>query len=207
MKGGTKPPSSFKNNAMNQESNISFIMKHKESAKLEEYKDLKIVTCTTSVRDTKRPAMSAWKGKQKNPISNYYYMSEKSRQEAIDRLKEAADSRQEYKKQKAAERKAFTPEFEVGDIFCTSWGYEQTNREFYQVVEKPSAHYAIIREIAQEQVDGSHGHDCCDVVGVKDKFITEETERRKVGRYGISFSSYRSASKWDGTPMYKSWYY
>ena len=194
---------------MNQQQHIEFLLKFKKNAELKEYKDLKMVMYQADIRGEIKPAVSAFKGKQKNPFSNYYYLTIESASKAIKNFMEAADKRQEYKEQKAAERKAFKPEFEVGDIFYTSWGYEQTNVEFYQVIEKPSAHYAIIQEIAQENVPNSmesHGMSCS-VMPIKDKFISEKIERRKVGRHGISFSSYRSAFKWDGQPKYKSWYY
>jgi hypothetical protein len=38
----------------------------------------------------------------------------------------------------------------VGDIFYTTWGYEQTNVEFFQVVELKGKQTAIIREIHAE---------------------------------------------------------
>jgi len=194
---------------MNQQQHIEFLLKFKKNAELKEYKDLKMVMYQADIRGELKPAVSAFKGKQKNPFSNYYYLTIESASKAIKNFMEAADKRQEYKEQKAAERKAFKPEFEVGDIFATSWGYEQTNVEFYQVIEKPSAHYAVIQEIAQEVAEGStmsHGM-ACDVLPVKDNFLNDKTERRKVGKHGISFSSYRSAWKWDGKPQYKSWYY
>ena len=37
----------------------------------------------------------------------------------------------------------------VGSIFSTSWGYDQTNVEFYEVTERPSPHFVVIREIGQ----------------------------------------------------------
>lgn len=42
----------------------------------------------------------------------------------------------------------------VGDIFCVSWGYEQTNVNFYQVVALKGKKTAVVREIAGECVGG-----------------------------------------------------
>jgi hypothetical protein len=36
----------------------------------------------------------------------------------------------------------------VGDILNTCWGYDQTNREFFEVIEV-SGQYVTVREIAQ----------------------------------------------------------
>lgn len=42
----------------------------------------------------------------------------------------------------------------VGDIFYVSWGYEQTNVDFYQVVALKGKKTAVVREIAGEYVGG-----------------------------------------------------
>ena len=42
----------------------------------------------------------------------------------------------------------------VGDIFCASWGYEQTNVNFYEVVALKGKKTAVVREIAGECVGG-----------------------------------------------------
>ena len=189
-----------------QESNIKATLQYRNGAKLEVYKNRKFITF---ISNNGKPALQIFKGKQKNPYSNYYYQNEERRNMAISNAKESADAEQSYKEKRAEERKSFVPEFEVGEIFSSSWGYEQTNVDFYQVVEKPSKHYAVIRKIAQDTVEGSvysHGM-ACEVVAVPNAFISTETQKKKVGRYGIKLSSYSSAYKWDCRPKYKSWYY
>lgn len=42
----------------------------------------------------------------------------------------------------------------VGDIFYSSWGYEQTNVNFYEVVALKGKKTAVIREIAGEYIGG-----------------------------------------------------
>ena len=42
----------------------------------------------------------------------------------------------------------------VGDLFYSSWGYEQTNIDFYQVVALKGAHTAVLREIGCEYIGG-----------------------------------------------------
>lgn len=192
-----------------QETNINFELQYREAAELIEYKDLKIVIHMTDIRGEKKNACKIWKGKQKNPISNYYYNTADRMLQAIDMAKASADAREEYKAQRKAEKAAFKPDVKVGDIYSSSWGYEQTNVDFYQVVEVKGKCTAVLRKIAQQDVEGSnysHGM-ACEVVAVKDSFLSEETITKRVGQYGISLSSYASASKWDGQPKYKSWYY
>ena len=194
---------------MYQQINIDFYLKYNENAKLEEYKNRKFVTYTRTKNNRELYYLIIWKGKQKEPYHNYYYTSIGNFLEAIVSLKKSADLDESYKKKRKLERQSFTPEFEVGDIFSSSWGYEQTNVDFYQVINKPSKHYAEIRKIAQKNVEDSvysHGM-ACEVLPVKDLFLDDVVMRKKVGQYGIKLNSFANAYKWDGKPKYKSWYY
>jgi hypothetical protein len=94
-----------------------------------------------------------------------------------------------------------------GDIFVASWGYEQTNVNFYQVVSKPSSKTAIIREIGYETVE-TCGWASENVRPIKDSFIGEEEKHRLNGDW-IKFSSYKFASKIENpetSKHYRSWY-
>lgn len=42
----------------------------------------------------------------------------------------------------------------VGDIYYTAWGYDQTNVDFYQVVALKGKRTAVIRQIANDYLDG-----------------------------------------------------
>jgi hypothetical protein len=42
----------------------------------------------------------------------------------------------------------------VGDLFYCSWGYEQTNIDYFQVVALKGAHTAVLREIGCEYIGG-----------------------------------------------------
>jgi 5-hydroxyisourate hydrolase-like protein (transthyretin family) len=188
-----------------QQRNIEWHTQAEEKAVYEQYKDLHILTYHREVRGEIKPCLKIWKGRQANPFVNYYYGTDERRNEALRTAKEGADYRIKEKAKIKLERAAFTPEFEVGDIYYTSWGYEQTNVEFYQVIEKPSPHYAIIKEIAQDyQPTGDmQGR----VKPIKGKFLDKPSERRKITKHGINFSSYRSAWKWDKEDIYTSSYY
>lgn len=61
---------------------------------------------------------------------------------------------------------------DVGSIFCFSWGYEQTNIDFFQVVRRTTAMLEL-RAIKAEQVPGSgEGQFMADrCVAVKDAFL------------------------------------
>lgn len=125
-----------------------------------------------------------------------------------DRLKaqEIRAKRKEKEKRDAEESAA---KVSVGDIFVDSWGYEQTNVDFYQVVAKPSAKTIVVREIACEREEGSEqSHGMADSVRpVRDAFIGKEMKKR-IDKYGgfktYSFSCARPAD--EGRSYYRSWY-
>lgn len=49
---------------------------------------------------------------------------------------------------RATHTDAWVNHYRVGDVFSTCWGYDQTNREYYQVVEV-RGQYLIVRELRQ----------------------------------------------------------
>lgn len=125
----------------------------------------------------------------------------------------------EYKAQQAAEKKAaraaLVNPYKIGDLLSCSWGYEQTNVDFYQVVALGKKSIKI-RSIAGCRIDGTEGHDCCNVKPVADSFISDEVITKILqvrvynGETHISLpSKFGSLSLYTqgeaGT--YKSWYY
>jgi hypothetical protein len=99
----------------------------------------------------------------------------------------------------------------VGDIFVNSWGYDQTNVDYYQVVSYKGKTVEL-REIASQEVAGTSGYMCCEVRPVKDAFLknSESFKKRITASYDdkpyISFE-YGSGSLVEGDKTnYCSWY-
>jgi hypothetical protein len=152
-----------------------------------------------------------------NPFGNYYFNDEASRGKYIAKNLEALKNYQEEHKKLRQEWRGTNEQREkikVGDIFCCSWGYEQTNVDFYQVVFKSTAGATVgLREIACESV-GLTGNSMADhVIPRKDVFITNAPIIKKRVQFSggnpvLTMSSYSSASLWrsDSKPEYRSWY-
>ncbi len=98
---------------------------------------------------------------------------------------------------------------EAGTILESSWGYDQTNRDFYRVT-RVSAHNVWFIKVPSVEVE-STGWGRGLVMPVPQ--LTEGSElRRKIhhmnsfrtqsgaARIYIEINSYRSASIWDGAP-------
>ena len=99
--------------------------------------------------------------------------------------------------------KAKVSNIQVGDVLCASWGWEQTNIDFYQVLELVGKSTVVFREIAADKTyDSSMSGKCTPILN---EFVGE-TMRKRVGDYGIKINSCSSASKWEGQPKYWSSY-
>ncbi len=106
----------------------------------EQYKDLEILA-----KDDPYIVLSIWKGTAGKPFVHYCYQSTEQRDNAIVFYKKRADEREEYKlKQKEAKKEIVSHNLKKGDIFVTSWGYDQTNYDYIVVMEiSPSKKTAI----------------------------------------------------------------
>lgn len=126
---------------------------------------------------------------------------------AVSNLMAIEDSKQKRKVERNAPHS-----LKVGDILSASWGYDQTNIDFYQVLELAGAHTIKLREIAGK-VDHSSEGGCDYVVAVKDAFLSPRGEfdhtgeiltKRVSSTNSVKIESYKFASKWSGRPEYQT---
>ena len=144
----------------------------------------------------------AFHGRATKPLWHYSFKSEAERQEQINRTAESRHSGLAYRKDATAKRRAFAPTLKVGDFLYTSWGYDQTNVEFFEVVEA-SGKSVIIREVAQRTLSSDSGSDR--VVPVPGQYIGEPM-RKVVGQgNAVRIGDGRGhASPWDGKPKHST---
>ena len=121
------------------------------------------------------------------------------------------EAKRVYKAERAAAKKEATTMARnsviVDDIFVDSWGYEQTQVDAYQVVEKIGNATVVLRPIATAVVAGSEHFMSQSVRPVYNAFTSEETFTKRIGEYGIKMNSYSNAYQWDGKREYhNSWY-
>jgi hypothetical protein len=103
---------------------------------------------------TKQSAKMKW---PKNVFSFFYGSNlnrAKSLVETLAKWNAWEQRKQDNKAEKKQARENFTNPYQVGQVFYDSWGYDQTNVDFYQIVEvKPKS--VVLREIASFYLDGS----------------------------------------------------
>lgn len=96
----------------------------------------------------------------------------------------------------------------VGDIVYNSWGFDQTNIDWYRV-EKVSPKFVTIVEIKGKLKDGEEGFMCGHSIPVQPVEVISETMRKswrsENETYYVNFK-YGGGGLWDGLPRYTSWY-
>jgi len=95
----------------------------------------------------------------------------------------------------------------VGDIFCNSWGYEQTNVDFFEVIGIQGS-MAEIRAISQEEVPGSQANMSESVTPIPGAFHGESFKKiiQSTGTEPYFSMGHGWCGKWDGRPKYQSHY-
>lgn len=154
-----------------------------------------------------RPAMLIFKARAKNPLQHYIYADEADRAKRQAEIVAAYSTRRAAKQERAAERKKFEHSVKIGDIFYTSWGYDQTNIDFYQVTGV-SGSMVTVHQIAGS-ITGYDSSMSGDKVAAPGEFLERaEPIRKRVqdggsGEPFLKISSFEYAYPWDGRP--KSW--
>lgn len=100
------------------------------------------------------------------------------------------------------------PSATVGDILVSSWGYDQTNIDFYQVV-KVSGTRVTIRKIGKNFLPSVNPNSTADAVRpIKGAFVGEPMVKRvqksSTESYSIKIESFASARPWDGGTHYQT---
>jgi len=110
-------------------------------------------------------------------------------------------SKKKWAEDKKAQAEENQANYQVGDILVSSWGYDQTNIDYYQVIER-TAKMATIQKICKEFLDSGYPSED-KVIPLKDSFVGKP-KKKKIGTYGITISSFETASLWDGKPDYET---
>jgi hypothetical protein len=147
---------------------------------------------------------------RKTPIFNFRFQNNEQRDKYIKDWLEGLQRRYAEKLRYQEARKNFVNNFKVGDIVYDSWGYDQTNIDFYQVIEvKPKS--VVIRRLKQTTTEDSFMSGL--TFPLVNEFDGEPILKKLVGHpsdngtaVGIIKSNYGWFNMWDGQPKRCSWY-
>jgi hypothetical protein len=157
-------------------------------------------------------------GKRSKSEFNYRFKDEAARDAYVAKFlanqKAWAEQKAMEKAVKAAKRKSWVPDLKAGDILYGSWGYDQTNVEFVQVLEVKGKR-ALVQEVMHaNESDVGYGGMAANVVPRPGEFMQGDSFKAVWkpllmsydGTTRIKWHDYCWLSKWDGRPKYKSWY-
>lgn len=138
--------------------------------------------------------------------------------ETIQKQEAALIARKEERKVEAAKiKEAFVNPFKVGDLLYSSWGYDQTNIDFYQVI-KAGPKSVTVQEICGKEAEHQEGFSPMSghTSAVKDSFLKDSKpsthpvrayyDGQGVLRYGICFGRYSLSPTTAEKVHYYSWY-
>jgi|WetSurMetagenome_2_1015567.scaffolds.fasta_scaffold23794_8 hypothetical protein len=160
--------------------------------------------------DDEQPTVKMWRKKAIKPYANYRFKNITQRELYIRRQLDAEAQRQQVKTERKAARTPTQEQIDsvkVGDIFVYSWGYDQTNVDFYEIIEK-RGRVVMIRELAQRIIEGSEGF-MSDKRAAVPKNYTGDPVKKVLGfSNGTPYlpQKYGWCDLWDGRPQYCSWY-
>lgn len=169
---------------------IDYLMS-KDGAKKETFYTLEIIIYGLIV--------AIFSGKSHKPYKHYRFDDESALNAFVqaEKTREAREEQNRIKRSKQydAEKMQIVP----GAILCSSWGYEQTNIDFYMVVSRKND-FVILQEIGSHKIYDDNfndrGHCMPDVTTkIGDPF------RKKINNYGgVNLNSYSWCGLWDGEP-------
>lgn len=140
-------------------------------------------------------------GRAARSTFHFAFRDADEREAFISRWVEKQAAGQAQRQERAAARKSETHAFSVGDILVSSWGYEQTNVDFYEVVKVVSAKTVELRPIESTCTpDAGVGAMTGKAVPQPGAYAGESFRKRASGDR-VSLCSYRSATRWGGQPM------
>lgn len=144
------------------------------------------------VADPEGLCVMAFSGKAQKPAFYLRFRTkERAQQYVADWLAKIERRAAEKLAEREARKTAGHP-LEVGTVLYSSWGYDQTNIDFFEVVALIGKATVEVREIAQERVEtGSMQGQCIPVPGA---FIGEPMRRRADQYGGVKIQSFQRAT-------------
>lgn len=171
----------------------------KQNAVKTEYKDIVIINYS----DPKYFCLAIWEYKKEiRPSYHYAFKTEAERNTFEAERKKQEDRKQADNQRRMNEYDEKKKGFQVGSILYCSWGYEQTNIDWYIILERKND-YILIQEIGTKKTYDNNYNDrgsCLPNPEIK----IGDSFKKKITKYAsVELASYKYCTLWDGQS--KSW--
>jgi hypothetical protein len=173
-------------------------------AQVVEYQEIPAVIVLSESSKSGKPYAIGYRGKAGKPSFNYSFRSLEERERYVSEwLKNQLAWNERKAAQRAERSKPHT--LAVGDVLVSSWGYDQTNIDYYEVVRVVGPSSVEIQQISQSVV-GESGGPSEKVVPNKGSYIGAPMLKRANSTNSVHLTSYSSASPWSGQPRHQTGY-
>lgn len=146
--------------------------------------------------------MIGYAGARTKPDFWHRFSNEKARARRVTEFFADRRGMAEYQAKKKAERTASLAQphkLAVGHLLYSTWGYEQTNADFYKVLRLVGARSVELVKVAANTTHEGANYTGTAIPGeatIGDPFV------KRVGIHdSVRLTSYSSASLWDGRPI------
>jgi hypothetical protein len=148
----------------------------------------------------------AYKGKAVRASFHHRYGSDESRTHAITKWFAQLERDEEVKAAYREAKKHFRCTLQIGQIVYTSWGYEQTNVDFYEVVALKGEKTVVVREIKSEIIEHGPRAMAGRASPLVGQYCGDAFSARAVSANALKIGVRKLAYLWDGRPVSCSWY-
>ncbi len=143
----------------------------------------------------------AFQAKRQKPDHNYRFLQgAKAAEQWIKGYFKDVQDAEAYKAKQKAEAKAKCADIKVGDIYYTSWGYDQTNIDFYMVTSRTVKTVKYVR--VGKALDRNDGGPC-DYVAPNKHNVGANEKTAVINAWGFKADGHY-ASKYEGKPVYET---
>lgn len=157
-----------------------------------------------------KPVAIGYLGKSAKAAFHLNFRDDDRRNIYVTEFLRSAAERKEAKARRRVERVTYVHNLKAGDVLHYSWGYDQTNCEYYQVLSA-TEHSVTIQAIGAQTVPGSEGFMSASMTATRGAFLDKKPMVKRV-QPGYNDEPYVKmefgvAQLWhDGERNYSSWY-
>ena len=158
-------------------------------------------------RSDGKPCAVYFCGRRQKPDANYRFRDTTRRDEYTKRHFEGRREHGAFKAEaKAKATKALghaADKLKVGDVYSASWGYDQTNVDFYVITEILGRVTVMLQPLGYDIVKTNDSGAEYVVPALRNH--EGMAMKKRVNAYGgFSINSYMAASPWNGKPAYQT---
>jgi hypothetical protein len=159
----------------------------------------------TKADGSSRVGAAMFFGEQAKPVWHYTFRKPEDREKKVSESFASRRASLAFKAELKAKRKAEGRGLEVGDILKASWGYDQTNIDYYEVTALIGRTMVEMRPLAQESIETMSMQGKC--VPLPGQY-TGKAKRHVAKSGGVRLASYMYAFKCEpeligGVKVYK----